>query len=122
MRLNSARRGVLPLAVALLAFVAVDAAQAQVAYTANTIQSLYYKEFQKDGRYYVFNNADNAARLEEKLKAQGHNVSADNITLDGGAKAVRLRVGPFHDRPLALKAQARIQQEVGVQGVVLAYP
>lgn len=70
----------------------------------------------------TFSNADNAARLEEKLKAQGHKVSADNVTLDGGAKAVRLRVGPFHDRPLALKAQAQIQQEVGVQGVVLAYP
>jgi phosphate-selective porin len=51
------------LAVAALAAFA-GSAQAQIAYTANTIQSLYYKEFQKDGRIFVFNDAAAAARYE----------------------------------------------------------
>jgi DedD protein len=69
----------------------------------------------------TFSHADNAERLREKLKSHGHAVSSENITLDGG-KAVRLRVGPFRDKTAAVKAQARIQKDVGVQGVVLAYP
>lgn len=69
----------------------------------------------------TFANASNAERLEEKLREQGHAVRAERITLDAG-KAVRLRVGPFRDKALALRAQAQIQKEIGVQGVVLAYP
>lgn len=69
----------------------------------------------------TFSNATNAERLEEKLREQGHAVRAERISLDAG-KAVRLQVGPFPDKALALKAQARIQKEIGVQGVVLAYP
>lgn len=69
----------------------------------------------------TFSNADNAERLGEKLRQQGHAVRTERVTLDSG-KAVRLRVGPFRDKALALKAQAQIQKEIGVQGVVLAYP
>jgi len=91
MRLKSARRGVLALAVVLLALVAAENAQAQVPYTANTIQSLYYREFKRDGRYYVFNNADNADRFEQSgetgvgitrlgIGPNGETVVADNET------------------------------------------
>ena len=64
MRTTSTWRGALLIAAALLVLFGVSEATAQVAFTANTIQSLYYKEFEKDGRFYVFNNADAAARYE----------------------------------------------------------
>jgi phosphate-selective porin OprO/OprP len=60
----SLRRGVLLVVAAQLVFAGVSTAHAQVAYTANTIQSLYYKEFKKDDRYFVFNDAAAAARFE----------------------------------------------------------
>jgi len=69
----------------------------------------------------TFTNTANATRLETKLKQRGHMTSMENITLKG-TKAVRLRVGPFRDKSLALKAQAQIHKDVGVSGVVLAYP
>lgn len=69
----------------------------------------------------TFSNSANAARLEQKLRARGQPLLVERISL-GGNEAVRLRVGPFHDRAAALKAQQRINREVGVKGVVLAYP
>lgn len=69
----------------------------------------------------TFANAANASRLEQKLRAGGQPVRADHIQIETG-KAVRLRVGPFHDRAAAVKAQERIQKDLGVKGVVLAYP
>ena len=65
MRTMSPRRGALLVAAALLALAGATSAQAQVAYTANTIQSLYYKEIVKDGRIYVFNNPAEAERFEK---------------------------------------------------------
>jgi DedD protein len=69
----------------------------------------------------VYSNADNAARVSEKLKSHGLAVTAESVKIEGG-KAMRLRVGPYRERAAALKAQAQIQKEVGVQGMVLAYP
>jgi DedD protein len=69
----------------------------------------------------TFSNADNATRVEEKLRALGQTVRAERVTLDNG-KAVRVRVGPFADKVAALKAQDRIQKETGIKVVVLAYP
>lgn len=69
----------------------------------------------------TFANPDNAERLRERLKRHGHAAAAENVTLEG-SKAVRLRVGPFHDRPAAVKAQAQIRKEIGINGVVLASP
>jgi DedD protein len=69
----------------------------------------------------TFSNADNATRVEEKLRALGQTVRAERVTLDNG-KAVRVRVGPFSDKVAALKAQDRIQKETGIKVVVLAYP
>ncbi len=53
------------LAAALVTAPGVGSAQAQVAYTANTIQSLAYREFKKDGRFYVFNDMKKAAAFEQ---------------------------------------------------------
>jgi len=85
------RRGALLVAPALLALVGVQSAQAQVAYTANTVTSLYYKEFKKDERFYVFNDAAAAARFEQSgetgvgitkigVGPNGETVYADNET------------------------------------------
>lgn len=69
----------------------------------------------------TFSNTANATRLEQKLRADGQPVRAEHVQLDSG-KAVRLRVGPYRDRASAVKAQERIQKDVGVKGVVLAFP
>ena len=69
----------------------------------------------------TFASLSNATRLRDKLKTSGYSVDEQNITLEGN-KAVRLRVGPFQDKPAALKARANIQNDLGVQGVVLSHP
>jgi hypothetical protein len=85
------RRATLLVATALLATLGAQSALAQVAYTANTIQSLYYKEFKKDGRIYVFNDAAAAGRFEASgetgvgitkigVGPNGETVYADNET------------------------------------------
>jgi DedD protein len=80
----------------------------------------------KIGRRYivqvgVYSHADNAQRIEQKLKRAGHAVLSDTIKIDGG-KAQRIRVGPFKDRVAADKAVAQIQKDAGIQGIVRAYP
>jgi len=69
----------------------------------------------------TFSNTSNASRLEQKLRAEGQPVLTERVDV-GGSSAVRLRVGPFRDRAAALKARERINKDVGVKGVVLAYP
>jgi len=69
----------------------------------------------------TFSNTDNANRLSTKLKQHGHTVLTEKITLEGRS-AIRLRVGPFADKSAALKAQARIERELALKGVVLTYP
>ncbi len=53
------------LAVVALLVWASDRAHAQVATSANTVQSLFYKEIHKDGRVYVFNVPEEAERFEK---------------------------------------------------------
>ena len=85
------RRGALLVAMALLALVGVETVQAQVAYTANTVTSLFYREFKKDERYYVFNNPAAAKAFEQSgetgvgitrigIGPNGESVFADNET------------------------------------------
>jgi len=85
------RRGAPLVATVLLALVGVDHAQAQVAYTANTVTSVYYREFLKDGRYFIFNNAAAADAFEKSgetgvgitrigIGPKGESVFADNET------------------------------------------
>jgi len=69
----------------------------------------------------TYANGANAARLEEQLKKHGHAVKAERVAL-GGGNATRLRVGPFRDKALALKAQGQIEKQTGVRGSVVAYP
>jgi DedD protein len=69
----------------------------------------------------TFANTENAGRLREKLKNHGFAVNAESVAFQGG-KAIRLRVGPFPDKSAAAKAQAQLQKELNIQGLVLAYP
>jgi len=69
----------------------------------------------------VFANPANAAKLADRLKGQGHEVMLDHVTHQN-AKRLRLRVGPFADKPQAQQAQAKIQQATGLAGAVLGYP
>ena len=79
------------LAVAALFAIGAGAVQAQVAYTANTVTSVFYREFKKDGRFYVFNNQAAAAAFEQSgetgvgitrigIGPNGETVFADNET------------------------------------------
>src|SRR5262245_20693488 len=89
MSLKALGRGAL--AVAALATLGADTAQAQVAYTANTVTSVFYREFKKDGRFFVFNNPAAAAAFEQSgetgvgitrvgIGPNGETVFADNET------------------------------------------
>jgi len=69
----------------------------------------------------TFSSTDNANHLRDKLKSHGHTVHTESVTL-AGKKALRLRVGPFSNKELAVKAQAQIRKELRVQGVVQSYP
>lgn len=69
----------------------------------------------------TFTNTENAIRLRDKLKNHGHTVQTETVTLAGG-KALRLRVGPFHDKDQAAKILAQIRKETGVKGVIKSYP
>lgn len=69
----------------------------------------------------TFTNIANATRLRDKLKSQGHKAYTEPATV-AGKKALRLRVGPFHDKDQAVKEQARIRKQTGLKGAVQEYP
>jgi DedD protein len=69
----------------------------------------------------TFSNDENARRLRDRLQKNGFLVNLQNIELKG-RKVVRVRVGPFRQKHVAMEAQAKIEKEVGVEGVILAYP
>lgn len=69
----------------------------------------------------VYKERANADRLSERLKGQGFKVSTEQVTVEG-ARATRLRLGPYRDRASALKIQARLEKESGVKAAVYAYP
>ncbi len=69
----------------------------------------------------AFSNSSNAERLRRQLQRDGYAVSVENFELRG-SKAVRVRVGPFREKQLALQAQSRIESQTGLRGVVIASP
>ena len=79
------------LAVAAIFALGAGAVQAQVAYTANTVTSVFYREFKKENRFFVFNNPTSAAAFEQSgetgvgitrigIGPNGESVFADNET------------------------------------------
>ena len=69
----------------------------------------------------AFSHADNATRLKENLVRHGYVPELDKISLNKG-QGVRVRVGPYTSEADARTAQARIQREMGIKGVVRVYP
>ncbi len=69
----------------------------------------------------VFASAENAKHLRDKLRKQGFTAEIDNHSVEAKSMT-RVRVGPYRDNAAAKAAQARLQSEAGVKGVVLAYP
>ena len=65
----------------------------------------------------AFSQMDNARRLHEKLSQKGYAVFLDPPQPEKG-KTVRVEVGPYKDVAAAKAAQARIQSELGIKGVV----
>lgn len=65
----------------------------------------------------VFSQADNARRLQERLKAKGYAVTLDPPGVPKG-KTVRVEVGPYKDQAAARSAAARIQRDFDINGIV----
>ncbi len=69
----------------------------------------------------AFSHTDNAKRMKENLVRHGYAPQLDKISLNQG-QGVRVRVGPYKSEDEARTAQARIQRELNIKGVVRAYP
>ena len=65
----------------------------------------------------AFSQLDNARRLHDKLSQKGYTAVLDPPNPEKG-KTVRVEVGPYKDAAAAKAAQARIQSELGIKGVV----
>ena len=65
----------------------------------------------------AFSQLENARRLHEKLGQKGYSALLDPPNPEKG-KTVRVEVGPYKDAAAAKAAQARIQSEFGIKGVV----
>lgn len=69
----------------------------------------------------TYSNPDNASRVRTQLKQLGYVVTLEDIQLKSG-KATRVRVGPYTKKTQAITTKAELQKQIGLQGVVLAYP
>ncbi len=65
----------------------------------------------------AFTQLDNARRLFERLGQKGYSAILDPPN-PGKGKTVRVEVGPYKDAAAAKAAQARIESEFGIKGVV----
>jgi len=65
----------------------------------------------------AFSQLENARRLHDKLSQKGYTALLDPPNPEKG-KTVRVEVGPYKDAAAAKAAQARIQSEFGIKGVV----
>jgi DedD protein len=65
----------------------------------------------------AFSQLDNAKRLHEKLRQKGYAALLDPPNPEKG-KTVRVEVGPYKDAASAKAAQASIQSELGIKGVI----
>ena len=69
----------------------------------------------------TFSDSENAKRLQDRLQQSGFLVNLQSVDLKG-RKVVRVRVGPYRQRRVAMDALSKIEKEVGLEGVVLVYP
>ena len=69
-----------------------------------------------------FRSRDNALALRDDLRERGFSAYVDESDAGEGATVYRLRVGPVGDREEARGLAARIEDEAGVEGIVVASP
>ena len=67
----------------------------------------------------TFSDPANARRLTQKLRSQGYQVETKKVALESGV-AVKVRVGPYAGRQLAVNARNRINKINGIRGLVQA--
>jgi DedD protein len=67
----------------------------------------------------AFSQPENAHRLQEKLKAGGYNSVLDPPRADKGHN-VKVEVGPYADEAAARAVATRLQNELGIKGIVRA--
>lgn len=67
----------------------------------------------------TYKNKQNATRLKKRLAAHGYEVKLEGVKIREG-QAVRVRVGPFEEKVTATNMLARINRDLGVNGVVLS--
>lgn len=65
----------------------------------------------------LFSHAENVSRLQERLRQKGYSVIVDPPTPAPG-KLTRVEVGPYKDATAAKAAQARLRDELSIEGVV----
>ncbi len=69
----------------------------------------------------AFSDGEKVKRLQDRLRQSGFLVNLQNVDLNG-RKMVRVRVGPYRQKHVAMDARSKIEKEIGLEGVVLAYP
>ena len=69
-----------------------------------------------------FRSRDNALALRDDLRERGFSAYVDESDAGEGATVYRLRVGPVGDREEARGLAARIEDEAGIEGIVVASP
>lgn len=65
----------------------------------------------------VFSQAENARRLQDKLRAAGYSVVTDPPRIEKG-KTIKVEAGPYKDQAAAKTAAARIKTDFSIDAVV----
>jgi len=68
----------------------------------------------------VFSQLENAKRLQERIRQKGYDVRIDPSAPAAG-KPVRVEVGPYRHASDAKSAATRIQNELGIKGLVRSH-
>jgi DedD protein len=66
-----------------------------------------------------FSSIDNADRLVEKVRAEGHSAYKEALT-SSGSTIYRVRVGPFLEREEAIRVDSLIAERLSMDGVVMS--
>lgn len=69
----------------------------------------------------AFGNAEEAARLRDRLRAAGFTAFTENVSSDKGA-LTRVRVGPVLTRAEADRLRSQVSAKAGVSGMVRPHP
>jgi DedD protein len=66
-----------------------------------------------------FSSTDNADRLVEKVRAEGHSAYKEAVS-SSGSTVYRVRVGPFVEREEAIRVDGLIAERLSMDGVVMS--